>query len=199
MSRAALIPKPKRRAFLMVLSSPSGGGKTSVCAELLARLPWLKRCVTATTRPPRAGERDGVDYWFLSRPAFEQRLKRGEFFEHAEVHGNLYGTPMREVERSLKAGQSLVLVIDVQGAAQVRRRKKDAVTVFLLPPSLSELKRRLAGRGTDAAEVVRRRLADAGGELARAGEYQYWVVNDRFERAVEQAAAIAVAESLRRH
>jgi guanylate kinase len=183
----------------MVLSSPSGGGKTSVCAELLARLPWLKRCVTATTRPPRAGERDGVDYWFLSRPAFEQRLKRGEFFEHAEVHGNLYGTPMREVERSLKAGQSLVLVIDVQGAAQVRRRKKDAVTVFLLPPSLSELKRRLAGRGTDAAEVVRRRLADAGGELARAGEYQYWVVNDRFERAVEQAAAIAVAESLRRH
>jgi len=199
LSRAALIPKPKRRAFLMVLSSPSGGGKTSVCAELLARLPWLKRCVTATTRPPRAGERDGVDYWFLSRPAFEQRLKRGEFFEHAEVHGNLYGTPMREVERSLKAGQSLVLVIDVQGAAQVRRRKKDAVTVFLLPPSLSELKRRLAGRGTDAAEVVRRRLADAGGELARAGEYQYWVVNDRFERAVEQAAAIAVAESLRRH
>jgi len=183
----------------MILSAPSGGGKTSVCAELLARLPWLKRCVTATTRAPRAGEKDGKDYWFLSRKAFEQRLKRGEFYEHAEVHGNLYGTPMREVEKSLKAGQSLVLVIDVQGAAQVRRRKKDAVTVFLLPPSWRELERRLAGRGTEAPENLKRRLADAGGELARAGEYQYWVVNDRFEKAVDQAAAIAVAESLRRH
>jgi guanylate kinase len=106
---------------------------------------------------------------------------------------------MREVESSLKAGQSLVLVIDVQGAAQVRRRKRDAVTVFLLPPSWRELERRLAGRGTDQPQVIKRRLADAGGELARAGEYQYWVVNDRFEKAVDQAAAIAVAESLRRH
>ncbi len=140
-----------------------------------------------------------MDYWFLSRPAFERRLKRGEFYEHAEVHGNLYGTPRREVEKSLKAGQSLVLVIDVQGAAQVRRRKPDAVTVFLLPPSWSALKRRLAGRGTEPPAVLSRRLADADGELARAEEYQYWVVNDRLERAVEQAAAIAVAESLRRH
>jgi len=198
LSSAPKFPKARRRATLMVLSSPSGGGKTSVCAEVLQRLPWLKRCVTATTRSPRQGERHGVDYWFLSRKEFERRLKAKAFLEHAEVHGNFYGTPRAEVEKSLKAGVSLVLVIDVQGAAQVRKSKKDVVSVFLLPPSMQELKRRLAGRGTETPQVLRLRLADVGAEMSRAGEYEYWVENDRFDEAVDQVAAIAVAESLRR-
>jgi guanylate kinase len=192
------LPKAQRRPFLMVLSAPSGGGKTTVCQAVLQRLPYLQRCVTATTRLPRKGERNGVDYHFLSRAEFEKRLKAGGFYEHAEVHGNLYGTPRAEVEQSLKKGRSLILVIDVQGAAQVRRKQKDVVTVFLLPPSIKELERRLTGRGTDDVAVLRRRLVNAKGELEHAVDYQYWVVNDRLDQAVDEVAAIVVAEGLRR-
>ena len=126
----------KPAPFLLVLSAPSGGGKTTVCDLLLRRLPWLKRAVTATTRKPRVGEKDGRDYWFLSAAEFTRRVAEGGFFEYAQVHGNYYGTPRKELEASLRKGQSLVLVIDVQGGAAVKGKRQDSLLVFLAPPSM---------------------------------------------------------------
>jgi guanylate kinase len=187
----------KSRPFLMVLSSPSGGGKTTVCRALLKNVRWLKRGITATTRSPRQGERRGRDYYFLSADEFQRRVKNGGFFEYARVHGNWYGTPRREVEQALKKGLSLVLVIDVQGAAAVKRQRPDAVLVFLVPPSLAELRRRLAGRATDSAEVVKIRLANARQELAAAKHFDHLVVNRELEGAVAEVTAIAKAERRR--
>jgi guanylate kinase len=189
LAKAARRPRP----FLMVLSAPSGGGKTTVCSRLLRRLPWLKRCVTATTRPPRKGEKDGRDYFFLSREEFKARVRSRGFYEWAHVHGNLYGTPRREVEEALKRGQSLILVIDVQGGAQVKKKSGDAVLVFLLPPSFQALKKRLEGRGKDAPAVVRRRLEGAKKELRSAKHYDYLVLNDRLDHAVDHVEEIARA------
>ncbi len=193
---AALAPK-KPRPFLLVLSAPSGAGKTTVCQGLLKRHPGLKRCVTATTRPPRGGERDGRDYYFLSPARFRRLLKAGGFYEHALVHGHHYGTPRGAVEQSLRRGRSLVLVIDVQGGLAVKRLRRDSVLVFLLPPSLGELKRRLRSRGTDSPGEIRRRLANARGELEAARRYDYLVVNGELEEAVDQVSAIYRAEGLR--
>jgi guanylate kinase len=183
----------KPRPFLMVLSAPSGGGKTTVCAQVLERLPWLRRCVTATTRPPRRGEKDGRDYHFLSVAEFKARIRKGGFHEWAQVHGNYYGTPRLEIDQALKKGQSLVLVIDVQGGAQVKHKDKRAVLVFLLPPSLKALEQRLHGRGQDAPEVLARRLKDARKELRASKHYDYLVLNDRLDRAVEHVEEIARA------
>lgn len=183
----------KPRPFLMVLSAPSGGGKTTVCRRVLARLPWLKRCVTATTRAPRKGEKHGRDYFFLSRDEFKKRIKARGFFEWAQVHGNLYGTPRREVEAALKKGQSLILVIDVQGGAQVKKKNSESVLVFLLPPSFKALEKRLHGRGQDSAAVVARRLKDAKKEVHAAERYDYLVLNDRLDHAVEHVEEIARA------
>ncbi len=187
----------KPRAFLLVLSAPSGGGKTTVCDLALRKLPWLKRCVTATTRAPRKGERHGRDYWFLSHAEFHKRIKAGGFYEWAEVHGNLYGTPKAEVLRALKAGHSLVLVIDVQGAASVARKAKDAVSVFLLPPSLHTLAERLVLRGAHDARDLKRRLREARHEIAQAPLYDYVVVNDQLHKTVEHVTDIARAERWR--
>lgn len=191
---SALVKKAKApKPFLMVLSAPSGGGKTTVCNRVIRRLSWLKRCVTATTRPPRPGERHGRDYWFLSVEEFKRRVKAKGFYEWAAVHGNYYGTPAREVEQALRKGQSLVLVIDVQGGAQVRKKCARAVLVFLLPPSLEALKRRLSHRGKDKAEVVARRLRGARRELMAAKHYDYIVLNDRLNHAVDHVSEIARA------
>jgi guanylate kinase len=188
----------KPRPFLMVLSAPSGGGKTTVCERLLKKHPWLKRCVTATTRAPRQGEKNGRDYFFLSRDEFRRRARLNGFYEWANVHGQLYGTPRKELESSLKKGQSLVLVIDVQGGAQVKRMRKDAVLVFLLPPSLSALEKRLKSRAQDPAEVIKRRLRDARRELKAAARYDYLVLNKELPRAVAQVAEIAAAARWRK-
>ena len=174
---------PARPGIVAVISGPSGVGKTTVI-EALLRLPGYARSVTATTRPPRAGERDGVDYHFLARAAFEEGLARGRFLEHATVHGNLYGTPRDGVEALLARGLVCVLNIDVQGAESLRRSGLPVATVFLLPPSLEALRERLARRGTEPEADVERRLETARRELAEQDRFDCRVVNGTVEAAV---------------
>ncbi len=176
---------------VFVVSAPSGGGKTTVVARLLRRMPTLVRSVSVTTRPPRPGERPGKDYRFIS-PAAYQRLRRaGDLLEYAKVHGASYGTPKRPVERALRQGRDVILSIDVQGARKIRRALgRQAVLVFLLPPSMAQLRRRLLQRRTDTAAAIRRRLTAARRELACAAWYDYRIVNDRLDRAVDALAAV---------
>jgi guanylate kinase len=183
--------------FLLVLSSPSGGGKTTMAKRLLAGRSDIGYSISATTRAPRAGERDGVDYHFLSRDEFERRRDAGDFAEWAEYNGQLYGTLVRELERVAADGKHAVLDIDVEGARQLRRSVPDGVHVFVLPPSAEVLALRLKGRNSEPPEQVRRRLEHAATEIAAAGEYDYIVVNDDLDAAVRQVEAIIDAESRR--
>ncbi len=185
------------RPFLLVLSSPSGGGKTTLARRLLATRSDLGYSVSATTRPRREGELDGRDYWFLSRSEFEQREAAGAFVETATYNGERYGTLAAEVERVLASGRHPVLDIEVAGARQVRRRFPDSVHVFLLPPSGAELVERLRARRSEPGPALRARLAQALEELAAVGEYDYVVINDELDRAVAQVAAILDAEGRR--
>lgn len=169
---------------LVILSGPSGTGKTTIVQRLLGAVPGLVRSVSATTRPPRPGEREGEDYFFLSREAFDRKAREGAFIEHAEVFGHAYGTPREFVERETAAGRSVILAIDVQGADQVRRRYSPVISIFVLPPSLSELERRLRARGTDAEAAIAGRLAQARAEMARKDQYDFVVVNDDIGAAV---------------
>ncbi|HEX5270978.1 MAG TPA: guanylate kinase [Gemmataceae bacterium] len=179
------------KAPLIILSGPAGCGKSTVTARLLARgdLP-LRQSVSATTRPPRKGEVDGAHYRFWTRERFEEEIRAGGFLEWAEVFGNYYGTPREEVEPYRERGVGVILVIDVQGAAQVRARCPDAVSVFLRVSSWAECERRLRDRRTEDEATILRRLATARDELARAGEYQYEVINDDLDSAVDQLHAI---------
>ena len=187
---------PPRRGVALVVSGPSGAGKSTVCRLVLAGRPAMRFSVSCTTRAPRAGETDGVDYHFLGRPEFEAKIAAGEFLEHAEVHGNFYGTLRAEVEPFLHRGGDVLLDIDVQGARQVRRNADAGgvggqyAFVFLAPPSLAELERRLRGRQTDAEEVILRRLANARREIAAWREYDYLVINDTVGRAAGEMTAI---------
>jgi guanylate kinase len=179
------------------VSGPSGAGKTSVMQCVYCRCPVpLVRSVSATTRPPRPGESDGADYHFLSRAEFRARQEKGEFVECCEVfgQGHWYGTLRSEVAQRLDAGKWVVLEIDVQGAQSVRKQYADAVTIFLDPGSLAELERRLRGRGTESEEAMQRRLAAARRELAAADDYQYHVVNDDRDRAVQEISALLQQE-----
>lgn len=195
-----LCPAPKRGS-LIVLSGPSGVGKDAVLAPLFSAEtcpPRLRRCVTATTRPPRPGEIDGVDYFFLSDDEFRQRSGENFFLEQASYAGRCYGTPRWWVEAEIAGGNDVLLKIDVQGALQVRAQAPDAVLVFIAPPSEAELERRLRGRDPDAnPDELARRLAIARDELALAREYDYLVVNDRIEKAVAKLRAIVIAERCR--
>ncbi len=183
--------------FLLVLSSPSGGGKSTIARKLVQGRDDVAFSVSATTRPMRAGEEDGKDYHFLSDEEFDKRIEADEFLEWANYSGRRYGTLVKEVRRIFEEGSNAVLDIEVEGARQVRRKFPDAVTVFLLPPSGAELAARLRGRDTESDEQVARRLTRAQQELRAASEYDYVVVNDDLVLAVEQVAAIVESESLR--
>jgi guanylate kinase len=188
----------------MVIAAPSGGGKTTLCRNLLEADPRLKRVVTCTTRAPRAGEQDGVDYHFLGADEFEVRVGRGEFLEEAVVHGRRYGTPRRDVVERLRSGGDVLLNIDVQGAATVRARSSideelrgALVTVFLIPPSLNELEGRLRGRGTETEESVRERLAVARQEVACWEDFDYLLVSGTMVEDLRRMGVILEAERLR--
>ncbi len=179
--------------LLLIVSAPSGAGKTSLVKALLECDPDLVLSISCTTRPPRFSEQDGVHYHFLDRATFEKELAQGAFLEYAEVFGQLYGTRIEDVNRTLASGRDLVLEIDWQGARQIRARFPEAISIFILPPSLEELERRLRNRGTDSPEVIARRMDQARAELAHWPEYDYLVVNDRFESALAALQAIVIA------
>ena len=185
------------KPFLLVLSSPSGGGKTSIARRLLDTRDDVGYSVSATTRAPRPGEQEGRDYHFLSRAEFERRAAAGEFLEHAAYGGSLYGTLRSEIDRIFAAGRHAVLDIEVEGARQVRTNLPGAVHVFVLPPSGAELVRRLEGRNTEDAAAVQRRLDHAAHELAAVAEYDYAIFNEDLVLAVAQVAAILDAEARR--
>ncbi len=183
-------------ARVFVITGPSGVGKGTLIRGLMKRLPELELSVSATTRAPRAGERDGVDYHFLPREEFDRRVADGEFVEHADYAGRSYGTLRSELADRVRAGVPVVLEIEVQGARQVREEMPEAVQVFIAPPSREALRTRLTGRGTDDAEEVERRLHVAEQELAAQPEFGHVVVNDQLDDALEQLSAI-VEEELR--
>ncbi|MBK9327405.1 MAG: guanylate kinase [Hydrogenophilales bacterium] len=181
---------------LVIVTAPSGAGKSSLVKALLERDPAIRLSVSYTTRPPRTGEVDGVHYHFVSREDFQARLDRGEFLESAEVYGNYYGTSQPWIEAEMAGGRDILLEIDWQGAAQVRRLMPEARSIFILPPSIAELRRRLEGRGTDSAEVIARRMAAAREDISHALAFDYLVVNDRFEEALADLLAITRAGRL---
>ena len=186
-----------RRGLLFIVSAPSGTGKTTLVERLVQRIPNLRLSRSYTSRAARPGEADGVDYNFTSRSRFEEMVQDGAFLEHADVFGNYYGTGAAETEATLAAGHDLVLVIDVQGAHQVRNRGLDTVGVFILPPSAAVLEQRLRGRSKDSEEQVRRRLEVAAEEVVECATYEYVVVNDELELAVDRLRAIVLAERAR--
>lgn len=182
----------------LIVTSPSGGGKTTLVARLLAAFPDLVQSVSYTTRAPRAGEVMGRDYHFVDGATFDAMVADDAFAEWAEVHGQRYGTALARVEAARASHRGVVFVIDVQGARQIKARIPDAVGVFVLPPSMDELARRLRGRGTDAEAVIERRLRNAYGEIAHYGLFDYVVLNDDLDAAAEELAAVVRAERTRR-
>ena len=184
---------------LFVITAPSGAGKTSLIEAVMREDPTLKISVSYTTRAPRDGEKDGVDYHFVERATFDAMQRRGEFLESAEVHGNHYGTSRKVILDAVARGEDLILEIDWQGAQQVRRLYPDCVGIFILPPSIEELERRMRGRGKDAEGVIRRRLDNAREELAHAREFEYSIINKDFETARRELAEILRNERTRPH
>lgn len=183
--------------FPLILSSPSGGGKTTIARLLQHRRADIGYSVSCTTRAPRPGEREGSDYYYLTREEFERRRVAGEFAESAEVHGNLYGTLCSEVQRVLESGKHVVMDIDVQGARQFVHVFPESVLVFILPPSVEALVERLEARNTESPAALARRLRGARNELRAASSYRYVVVNDDLERAVQQVSSVVDAEMVR--
>jgi guanylate kinase len=188
-----------RRGLMLVLSSPSGAGKTSISRELLRREPGLAMSVSATTRQKRPVETDGQDYFFVDSTEFGLRINRGEFLEHAKVFGNYYGTPRGPVEASLRDGRDVLFDIDWQGTQQIREKlAADLVTVFILPPSTAELERRLNARAQDPPHVVAQRMAQASNEMSHWPEYDYIVVTRDLDRSVAEVQSVLAAERIKR-
>jgi guanylate kinase len=187
----------RRHGCLFIVSGPSGSGKTSIAAPVLAALDEMRLSVSVTTRRPRSGEHDGIDYHFIDDREFKRQVDAGDLAEWAEVHGNRYGTPRAPIDRAIAEGSDLLLDIDVQGASQIKRVYPDAVSVFLLPPSRARLEERLVGRGTDDAATVERRLDAACREIATLEHYDYVIVNEHLPAAVEDFLAIVHSERRR--
>ena len=187
-------PIARREGIIFILSAPSGAGKTTLYHGLRKLHPEIKLSVSCTTRARRTGEIDGRDYRFIAAAEFERMKAGGEFAEWASVHGNSYGTPRKPLDRSIGSGRDIFLDIDVQGARQIKEAYPRAVSIFLLPPSMRELRRRLSARGTDGAEIIRRRLANAQDEIKERIHYDYYVVNREVSEAVRELSAIVKAE-----
>ena len=190
----------QRRGLLVILSSPSGAGKSTLARRLMAWDPTLRFSVSATTRTPRPGEVDGKDYYFRSRDDFAAMVADGEMLEHAEVFGNCYGSPKTPVERAMAEGRDTLFDIDWQGGQQIRNSAlgKDVVSIFVLPPSIAELDRRLRSRGQDSDEVIRGRMAKSQAEISHWAEYDYVLINDDIDRAEADLKTILTAERMRR-
>lgn len=184
----------KNKGLLIVFSGPSGCGKSTVLGEYMKDRDDCVFSVSATTRAPRPGEREGVNYYYVTRAKFERMIKKGQLLEHTIYNGNYYGTPLKPVLSAMKKGKDVVFDIEVDGASQVKSRYPDAVTIFLKPPSLEELRRRLEGRGTETQEVIEQRLARAEVELGTADKYDHVIVNDVVARAAEELRGIIESE-----
>ncbi|MCP5406364.1 MAG: guanylate kinase [Chromatiaceae bacterium] len=182
---------------LYIISAPSGAGKTSLLKALIEKVQSILVSVSHTTRAMRPGERNGVDYWFVGEPEFRRMVGEGAFIEHAQVFGNLYGTSENAVRELLQTGVDVVLEIDWQGARQVRKRFPEAISVFILPPSREALRQRLNARGQDSGEVIERRMLEARSEMEHFTEYDFLVVNDRFEQALAELQALILSHRLR--
>ena len=196
-------PAPASSPLLVLISAPSGGGKTTLCQQLLAARPQMTRAVTCTTRPPRKGERDGADYYFLDAGSFLKRVQAGNFLEHATVYGNSYGTLKAEVLGKLRQGSDVLLNVDVQGAATIRQKaqedeelKRALVSVFLTPPSMDVLEERLRGRGTDTEPVIQKRLSIARQEIAQWKNFEYLLLSSSIEEDLRRILAIVEAEKM---
>ncbi len=187
----------KNTGTLYIFSAPSGAGKTSLVKALLAEMEGIEVSVSHTTRAMRPGEQDGVDYHFISKDEFENKVEADAFLEHAQVFDNFYGTARSSIEARLAAGADVILEIDWQGAQQVRAWKSGAVSVFILPPSRAALEQRLRGRGQDSEEIIARRMRDAVSETSHYAEFDYLVINDQFELALHDLQAIVRARRLR--
>lgn len=192
-------PSPERSGLLFVLSSPSGAGKSTLSRRLLASDPAFQLSVSATTRPPRPGETDGKDYFFLTEAAFEARCAAGEFLEHARVFGHRYGTPRAPVEAAISAGRDVLFDVDWQGTQQLKASSLShaVVTVFILPPSIAELERRLRHRAQDSDETITRRMSKSLSEISHWSEYDYVLINDNLDECFSQIETIVRAERLR--
>jgi guanylate kinase len=183
----------KREGLILILSAPSGAGKTSLCCELFKTFPDMKESVSYTTRKPRQGEVDGEAYYFVDNDVFERMVAEDSFAEWAEVHGNKYGTALRTLEEARKNGVDLVLDIDCQGARKLKEQFDGGVYVFIMPPSMEELRRRLEHRSSDAQDVIERRIATAADEIREARWYDYIIFNDNFDVASKELASIVIA------
>lgn len=182
---------------LFIVSAPSGAGKTSLCQRVVAEVPNLKNSVSFTTRPSRKGEIDGKDYFFIDKPQFREMIENNEFLEYAEVHGNLYGTSRNQTMTLQKQGHDVLLDIDPQGAMQLKKKYKEGVYIYILPPSFEILKERLVERNSDSTEEISRRLKKAREEIWSYREYYYLIINDQFQQALEYLKAIILAERIK--
>lgn len=186
----------KREGLLFIISAPSGTGKTTLCRELVKRVAGLRHSVSYTTRQPRRGERNDVHYSFISESRFKRMIERGEFAEWAVVHGNLYGTSIKRLDRIKREGYDIILDIDVHGAMQLRRKYRDSIGIFILPPSMDALKERLRLRMSESEEEMRMRLDRAREEIADYKNYDYVVVNDNFKKALKELESIVISSRL---